>query len=520
MLYRSVVLLCALVQLCVCGRVLVVFPMPGRSHTTLGDAVVKSLLKGGHNVTYVTTYTEINNENVRVINVSPKGEQYDPDGERPRLSELLQRSLPSHHELTTGAKYAVRALRHDDLQQLMRDKLVTFDVVVAEWFYSALLAPLAAVFDCPLVWYSSVDACWQSLQLVHEAPSPAYAVDLQASAASSQVPSVSERAHRIWRQTYLTAWQYYMTNYIESPLYYEQYQLALQRRGSSPPLYEDLIYSGSLLLINSQPALGQNLALPTSAKYVGVHHIGRVEPLPKELQTIFDGAKSGVIYVNLGSTINAELPEETARQLLKVFRQLEQVVLWKYGGALDHVPANVHVVDSVPQKAILKHPKTVLMISHAGYLSYTEAMFFGVPLIGVPVFGDQLLTMDLLVSRGRGLKVHYTDKLAAKIQLAVDEVLGNTTYQKNAKEASFILHQQLVPPSHELRYWVELVMSTRGAPHLRSPAIHLNMMERYHVDVIALLFLLYWFFTKVAKVIKVYWGDFGTDCGDDKEKNE
>lgn len=68
-----------------------------------------------------------------------------------------------------------------------------------------------------------------------------------------------------------------------------------------------------------------------------------------------------------------------------------------------------------------------MMISHAGYLSYTEAMFYGVPMIGIPVFGDQRLTMDLMATRGRGIKVHYTDKLAFKLKEAINEVFANYT---------------------------------------------------------------------------------------------
>lgn len=517
MLYKYV-LFCMFVRLCVSSRVLVVFPVPGRSHTTLGDAVVRSLLEGGHEVTYIATSTKVKNDHLKVINVTPPGEQNEAEIEQPRLSELLQNSLPSHHELTTGAKYAVRALRHQDVQLLMRKKLVTFDVVIAEWFYSGLLAPLAEVFECPLIWYSPVDATWMNLQLVHEAPNPAYAVDLQASNMASEIPSVIERVHRIWRQTYLTAWQYYISYYIESPLYYEQYQLAIQRRGRTPPPYDQLIYSGALLLINSQPILGQNLPLPNSAKYVGGHHVGMNEQLSKELQHKLDSSKSGVIYVNLGSTISEELPDDIAQQLLEVFRQLEQLVIWRWGRELAHVPANVHVMEWAPQEAILRHPKTTMMISHAGYVSYIEAMYYGVPIVGIPVFGDQLLTVDIAAARGRGVKLHYTNKLAFKLKSVVDDLLGNYTYRSNAKKASSILHQHLVPPSQELRYWVELVISTRGA-HLRSPALNLNLIERYHVDVFGLIFLVYWFLTKVLKLVKVYWNDFGTDT-EEKEKEE
>lgn len=76
---------------------------------------------------------------------------------------------------------------------------------------------------------------------------------------------------------------------------------------------------------------------------------------------------------------------------------------------------------------ILEHPKLMMMISHAAHLTYMEAMFYGVPLIGIPVFGDQLLTMDIAAARGHGIKVHYTEKLAFRLKDAINEVLGNFT---------------------------------------------------------------------------------------------
>lgn len=64
-----------------------------------------------------------------------------------------------------------------------------------------------------------------------------------------------------------------MTHYVETPAYYEIYQLAIQLRGRTPPLYEELLYDGALLLVNSHPALGQGVPLPHNAKYIGGHHL-------------------------------------------------------------------------------------------------------------------------------------------------------------------------------------------------------------------------------------------------------
>lgn len=523
--WQYVLLLCMSVQVCVCERALVVFPVASRSHTLLGDHLVTTLLNGGHNVTYITTFTRVKaTERLRVVDISSAAaadEGSDPKG-IPRLPELASSRLPSHQFLLDGTRTAERAVRHPDVQALMKDTAEEFDVVLVEWYYSGLLAPLAAVFDCPLVWYSSVDASWLSLQLVHEASSPTLFVDPLAAALPTLPPSVWDRVYRIGRQAYLSAWVYYITNYVESPAYYEIYQLAIQRRGRSPPLYEELVYNGAMLLINSQPLLGQGLPLPHNAKYVGGYHIeGSDATLPKNLQQLLNSAKHGVIYFNLGGSISEDLPVEMKQQLLRAFRQVEQTVVWKYRGKLDYVPGNVHLVEKVAQLAMLKHPNTMMMITHGGFLSYMEAMYHGVPIIGMPVKGDQLLTVDLAASRGRGLRVLISSMIGHRVKEAIIEILGNYSYRSNAKEASLVLQNPLVPIRQELLYSIEHVMRTRGAPHLRSPALQLSVTERLHLDVVAVLLMLAWFLSKVAKLVKVYWNDFGTDYQDlDEKKNE
>lgn len=81
----------------------------------------------------------------------------------------------------------------------------------------------------------------------------------------------------------------YMLYYVENSLYYEIYRTPLQLRARYPPSYEELVYNASLLLINSQPLMGQILTLPPNAKYVGGHHIEvPTKPLSKVINKILN----------------------------------------------------------------------------------------------------------------------------------------------------------------------------------------------------------------------------------------
>jgi hypothetical protein len=84
------------------------------------------------------------------------------------------------------------------------------------------------------------------------------------------------------------------------------------------------------------------------------------------------------------------------------------------------------------------------------------------------------------------------------------------SYSVKAKEASKIFKSRPSPSIEILRY-VQLVIDTGGAQHLRSPALQVPLLERYYLDVWFLAALLIWFLTKVVKVIKVHLKDFNDD---------
>ncbi|CAG5010942.1 unnamed protein product [Parnassius apollo] len=496
---------------CKGSNVLVVFPVTSRSHSNLGDSIVNILLDAGHQVNYVTPFPLKTNHTRLICTDISSVLKESPDTARPNLEHLSQ-PKGSHFVLPMGKLFASQALRHPAVQTLLNDTSKTFDVIIADWLYSGLHAPLAAVYGCPLIWYSSSDINWQSLRMVHEASSPAYSVDAQTRRVPTLPFTIGEKAHQLMLQVYLSAWIYYFTNYVDEPAYREIYAGPLQLRGKTLPEYESLVYNASLLLINSHPPLGQNIPLPRNAKYVGGHHISLTrKPLPKDLKKLLDESKKGVIYFGLGSIIQGkDLPENVKRELIEFFGQLEQTVLWKIEEQLADLPQNVHILDWAPQDSILEHPNTVLFITHGGLLSVTEATHHGVPIIGIPIFGDQFVNVDLATRSGCGIRVDFNNELPSKIRKAVNEILSNQSYSINAKHASSLFRRRPASPQKELLHWIELVADTRGAAFLRSPAVDISTWKKLNLDILLVIVLLVWFLLKVMKVIKAHLGDQNT----------
>lgn len=86
-------------------------------------------------------------------------------------------------------------------------------------------------------------------------------------------------------------------------------------------------------------------------------------------------------------------------------------------------PENVIIRKWFPQDAILAHPNVKLFITHGGLLSTTESIYFGKPIVGIPVFGDQRINILRAERSGYGLYINYKDLTEAALFKAVTSVL-------------------------------------------------------------------------------------------------
>ncbi|XP_072943570.1 UDP-glucosyltransferase 2-like [Epargyreus clarus] len=422
----------------------------------------------------------------------------------PNIAELSRNPYPMHHMLHMGPMFAQKTLEHPEMQELLHDSEVTFDLVLVEWFFSGLLAPLAEVYNCPLIWYRSGEMCWQSLRMMHEASSPTYSTDLHVTETPTPPFSAKDRLYQSWLQLYMTSYMYLIRNRVEIPAYEALYREPMRIRGKFLADFDYLVYNASLMFSNSHPLLSQKLPLPLNVKYVGGHHLEpTTPPLPQDLKKIMDVSKNGVIFFSMGSVLKGEdLPDHMRRSLIQYFAQLKQTIIWKFESQIDNLPKNVHVVEWAPQQSILNHPNTILFITHGGMLSILEATHFGVPLIGIPIFADQFSNVDFAVARGNAIRVDFSEEFPRKLKDAIDNVLESDSYLKNAKANSFIFRHRLASPQTELNHWIQLVIQTKGAVHLRSPALQISTLDRLYLDAAFLFILMLWFLTKGGIIVR------------------
>ncbi|KAJ8711853.1 hypothetical protein PYW08_008807 [Mythimna loreyi] len=498
-------LLCLIIcSSCEAYKALVVFALPSKSHAILGDGVVRQLLKEGHEVTYITTFEYKNPPpHLRQIDVSSNFAILPVDSINIQKIMNKEVATTNHHDFVRRImlKMMTSTVENADVQKLLNDPNEHFDVVIVEYMFSELIAGFAPLFDCPLIWVSPVEVNSDILSLIDAAPSPAYSTD----PLSTIMPpfSLIQRVEELWTRikARYNAFMYYDQMHVTE--YERLIAPIILKRGRQPPSFEDIRYNASLVLGNSHISMGMALGIPQSYKPIGGYHIEEdVKPLPQDLEKIMMSAKNGVIYFSMGSNLKSkDWPEQMKVDLLKMFGELKQTVLWKFEEDLPNVPKNVHILKWAPQPSILSHPKCVLFITHGGLLSTTETIHYGVPIIGIPFFGDQPTNVKRSVKKGFALEVNLSHETAKDLKVAIEEILHNPKYRQKVKELSYIYHDRPVKPGAELLHWVQHVVSTRGALHLRSPALDVPLYQRLYLDLAGLLLVAVFLFFSLLKFV-------------------
>jgi glucuronosyltransferase len=117
---------------------------------------------------------------------------------------------------------------------------------------------------------------------------------------------------------------------------------------------------------------------------------------------IVKGGENGFIYFSLGSIIKAEqMPEPKRQMFINVFSKLKQQVIWKWESeTMPDLPKNVKLSKWLPQQDLLGHSNIKMFITHCGGGGTEEAIYHGVPLIGIPFWGDQPLNVQLAKDLG------------------------------------------------------------------------------------------------------------------------
>lgn len=242
----------------------------------------------------------------------------------------------------------------------------------------------------------------------------------------------------------------------------------------------------ALLLANTDPIMDFPTPLPPNIIPVGGLHARPGKKLPEDLQKIMDEAKHGVILFSLGTNMKSKfLPEAWRKNILEGFAKLDQIVIWKFEDDIDNLPKNVITRKWLPQNDMMAHPNIKLFITHGGALSTQEAMYHGLPVVGVPCFADQMMNIEKMTQKELTVKVGLHELGDAdKLYNAVKEVLSNPKYKEKMLRISAIMKDNPMTALDRAVYWVEHTLKFGYVKEYRLPTQNMNILQIYNLDIL------------------------------------
>uniref|UniRef100_T1H5D9 UDP-glucuronosyltransferase n=1 Tax=Megaselia scalaris TaxID=36166 RepID=T1H5D9_MEGSC len=378
-----------------------VFSSPSKSHYFVGFSLMKGLANKGHEVTIIAPFKERNPvKNLKTIFIKetvPYFEEFKKDTVNLRNAGILQ-TISDFYNF--GVNITRLTLENEGVQELLNSN-ETFDLLICEMMLDEAYLGFAHRFKTPIVATSSFGSNQWTNDLVGT-PSPlSYVPNTFLS-----FPSRMTLLQRIGN----LALTHFDRIYFDFFYFHKQSAVYDEIFSNPKPSLEELYKNVSLVLLNTHFSLASPLPyVPNMIEVGGLQVNTETKDLPLEMKLFVQSAEHGVIYFSMGSNVESTtLPKEKRDAILNAFRSLKQKVLWKWEDPnLPGKPDNVFISPWFPQDDVLAHPNVIAFITHGGLLSTTESIYHGVPIIGIPMFGDQFLNMAQAVNGGYGLIADY-----------------------------------------------------------------------------------------------------------------
>eukprot|EP00731_Ephydatia_muelleri_P008448 Em0004g786a len=218
------------------------------------------------------------------------------------------------------------------------------------------------------------------------------------------------------------------------------------------------------------------------------------DPLPGDIQMWLDRHPTGsVVYISMGTV--AFLTQEAARAIVEGLDATGYNAVWslrkKNRAILDGLEVNdkkILLLDWAPQLAILRHRSIRMAILHGGMNGVQEALHSGVPIIVLPVFGDQPANAAKVAHHGFGIRMNYENLTSLKIAESIRKIEKGNYHANVAKLQKIFHHAGGVTKAADL---VELYAEV-GYDHLIPAYARYGWtwIQYYNVDVYGLLLVI------------------------------
>ncbi|KFN03730.1 glycosyl transferase [Bacillus clarus] len=196
-------------------------------------------------------------------------------------------------------------------------------------------------------------------------------------------------------------------------------------------LYDIMNHPGDITIVyTSKEYQPHSDVFDESYKFVGPSIATRKEVGSFPIENLKD---EKVIFISMGTVFNEQ--PGLYEKCFEAFKDIDATVVLVVGKKInisqfENIPNNFKLYNYVPQLEVLKH--TDAFVTHGGMNSSSEALYYGVPLVVIPVTGDQPLVAKRVAEVGAGIRLNRKEITSELLREAVKKVMDDVTFKENS----------------------------------------------------------------------------------------
>ncbi|HHK5540809.1 glycosyl transferase [Bacillus cereus] len=142
-----------------------------------------------------------------------------------------------------------------------------------------------------------------------------------------------------------------------------------------------------------------------------------------------------VIFISMGTVFNEQ--PALYEKCFEAFKDVDATVVLVVGKKInisqfENIPKNFKLYNYVPQLEVLQHAD--VFVTHGGMNSSSEALYYGVPLVVIPVTGDQPFVAKRLIEVGAGITLNRNELTSELLRETVKKVMDDVTFKENSRK--------------------------------------------------------------------------------------
>ncbi|KAL6744221.1 hypothetical protein Aduo_017179 [Ancylostoma duodenale] len=474
------------------GRILVYSPSISYSHLISNGRIADALAKAGHDVVmFIPEYSASTTKftaakHAKIVRMNNISSRYDDDlagGEEWVMEQsTLSFRLRLDFEYTLTEMCRALMARRQELEDL---KNYGFDAAFAEQIDLCGIGVIRYLGIHNLLWISTtpiMDAVSYNLGI----PAPPSYVPTIEENDKSDTMTFWQRAHNIYM---------YIGSIVVHRWGSDMSTQVFRKIDPNFPNLREIAANASLCFVNADEMFDFPRPIIHKNIYIGGLGVDEPKPLDEKFTGLMNKGKKGVIIISLGTI--APFQAFSVKVKMGFVRVVQSMPDYHFMLKITKDDTttqsffegvnNCDFVEWLPQSDILAHPRLKLFVMHGGVNGLTEAMLRAVPVVVIPIFADQFRNGRNVEKRGVGKVILKQDLAEDAIRAAIQEILSDESYKKNAIRMSKLMREKPFTAEQRLIQWTTFAVENGVLDVLHVQGSRMNFIVYFNLDVIAIV---------------------------------